>query len=208
MLSKNELIAILATSLILGFAISLVRSLKIFFITFLIVAIIILINLTAKKITGLYFETEVETKIWEIERYGYKKHNYFKKPIPAGIIFPLVTTAVSLGYISWMAPLTFDVKTRVHRSAKRHGLYNFTAMTEYHLALIAAAGIFANLFFGVIGYLIGFSDFAKLNMYYALFNAIPLSDLDGNKIFFGSLALWSFIAGIALVGLIFAVFII
>ncbi|MBL7059296.1 hypothetical protein ISS08_02490, partial [Candidatus Pacearchaeota archaeon] len=101
-----------------------------------------------------------------------------------------------------------DVKAKVYRAAKRHGLYSFSEMTEYHLGLIAASGIFINLILAIIGYVIGFPLFAKLNIYYALFNMIPISDLDGNKIFFGSLVLWSFLAALTLIGLGYALFLI
>ena len=39
------------------------------------------------------------------------------------------------------------------------------------------------LIFGVVGYFLGFQEFAKLSLGFAFFNMIPLSNLDGNKIF-------------------------
>jgi hypothetical protein len=208
MLTKKEIITIITVSIVLGFAISLLESLQIFFYTILLILIIILINLTAKKIISFYYDLEMETKLWEMKRYGYTAGSYFKNPIPAGLIFPLITTAFSFGYITWLAALTFDIKTKIYKSAKRHGLYKFTEITEFHLALIATAGIVANLFMGLIGYLINQPEFARLNLYYAFFNIIPLSNLDGNKIFFGNLILWSFLTTIILIGLLFAIFVI
>ena len=61
--------------------------------------------------------------------------------------------------------------------------------------------------FAVIGYLVGFSDFAKISLYYAFFNMLPLSDLDGNKLFFGSLVTWVFLAALVLIGLAGAILI-
>ncbi|MBU2104187.1 MAG: hypothetical protein KKF67_00210 [Nanoarchaeota archaeon] len=208
MLNKNEITAIIASTIILGFVISLMKSLNAFLYTSLSILIIILINIAAKKIASFNLDSEIETKIWELKRYGYHTHNYFKKSLPIGLILPFLTAVLSFGYINWMASLVFDVKPKIYRAAKRHGLYKFTEMTEYHIGLIAAAGISANILFAVIGYLIGFSDFARLNIYYALFNMIPFSDLDGDKIFFGSLVLWSFLAAIVLIGLLFTIFII
>ena len=60
----------------------------------------------------------------------------------------------------------------------------------------------------IISYLLGYPDFARLNLYLAFFNMIPISDLDGNKIFFGSIVLWSFLATIVLIGLGLAFFLI
>ena len=74
-------------------------------------------------------------------------------------------------------------------------------MTELHEGIIAIAGIVANLFFALVGYLVGFDEFARINLYYAFFNMIPVSNLDGNKIFFGSLLGWAVLATIILIAL-------
>ena len=68
--------------------------------------------------------------MWEIERYGFKPDRHFKKPIPAGALFPLILGGLSLGYFKWLASLVFDVKAKTYRAAKRHGLYAFSEMTE------------------------------------------------------------------------------
>ncbi len=178
--------------------------------TLLAVFGIIIINVLAKKIAGFYLETKTEIKIWEIEGIGIKKRRNFKKPFPIGAIFPLFAKIILLPVqgLTWMASLVFDVKPYPHRAARRHGLYTFSEITEEHMAYIAAAGIFANLVFSIIGYLVGFTEFAKLNILYAFFNMIPISHLDGNKIFFGKIALWSVLASLVAVGLFFMIFII
>lgn len=211
MLNKKEIIAIAIITLILGFTISLIKSLEVFLYTLLAVFLVIIINISAKKIASFYLDSEIEIKLWEIKRYGFKAHRYFKKPFPAGAFFPIIFTAFSFGYLNWMASLVFDVKPKIYRAAKRHGLYTFSEMTEYHLGLIASAGILANLGFAVIGYFIGLPElmnFVKLNILFAFFNMLPLSNLDGNKIFFGSLVLWSFLASIVLIGLFCIIFVI
>lgn len=204
MLNKKEITSILIIALILGFTISLIRSMEIFLHALLTVFLVIMINIFAKKITAYYLDSEIETKIWEIKRYGTKPHRAFKKPFPAGAFFPIIITGLSAGYLTWMASLVFDVKPKTYRAAKRHGIYKFSEMTEFHIGLIAAAGIFLNLLFAIIGYLIGYPLFARLNIYYAAFNIVPISDLDGCKIFFGNLTLWSFLAAITLVALGYA----
>ncbi len=208
MLTGKELISILIATVILGFTASLMQSFELFLYACLIMFVIIFANIFAKKIIGLYLDSEVETKLWEIERWGFQPHRKFNKPLPAGAFFPIITTALSFGYARWMATLVFDVKTKTHRAAKRHGLYKFSEMTEFHIGLIAASGILINLILAVVGYLLNFPLFAKLNFYYAFYNMFPISDLDGNKIFFGSLTLWSFLASLTLIGLLFAILII
>ena len=81
-------------------------------------------------------------------------------------------------------------------------------MTERHIGLIAAAGIAMNLIAAIIGYIINQPEFAKLNIYFAFFNMLPLSDLDGNKILFGNKVLWSFLAIITIIGMFYALFLI
>jgi len=207
MFTRKEIVYILVTTIILGFAFEVQEfSLKSFFYISLLILIIIALNLFAKKIAGFYLDAEIEAKPWEVKRYWWTAGAHFKKPFPAGIVMPLITTAITFGYIPWMASLVFDIKPKIYRAAKRHGLYKFTEMTEYHLGLIAASGISVNILLSVLGYFLGYSDFARLNLYYALFNILPISELDGNKIFFGNLVLWSFITAIILIGIFFSLF--
>ena len=201
MFNKREVVIIGIISIILAFIFSFAKEISTFFYFFVAIFFLIFINSIAKKISSYYLDSEIEIRLWEVKRYGFKPHKHFKRSFPSGIFFPLITAVASLGYFVWMASLIFEVKPKIYRAAKRFGLYSFSEMTEYHIGLIAASGVLINLFFAVIGYLTGFSDFAKLNIYYAFFNIIPFSDLDGNKIFFGSVVLWSFLAALILIGL-------
>ena len=211
MLNKNEIILIIVMTIILAFAFNIRNfSAKILPITAFAILLMFLINISAKKIASYYLEAEIEIKPWMIQRYGFlgvysagffHPSKKFKHPFPAGILIPIITAAFSLGYFIWMACFNFDVKAKTYRAAKRHGFYSFSEMTESHIGLIAAAGIVANLIFSAIGYFAGWELFTKLNIYYAFFNMIPLSDLDGNKIYFGEIILWSFLAIITLIGL-------
>jgi len=211
MLNKNEIISIIVMTLILAFAFSIKNfSLKSLSITGLAILLIFSINIFAKKIAAYYFESEIEMKIWSIKRYGlfgahskgfFHPNREFKHPLMTGAFLPIITAAFSWGYVVWMACFNFDVKAKTYRTAKRHGFYSFSEMTESHIGFIAAAGILANLVFSIIGYFAGWELFSKLNIYYAFFNMIPLSDLDGNKIYFGEIILWSFLAVITLLGL-------
>jgi len=210
MLNKQEITPIILITIIIAFAINLVETVQSFLYVLLFVFLVIILNILAKKVTSYYLDSEIEVKLWEINRYGFKTHKHFKKSFPAGAFFPIVSKVFLFPFNSfvWMASLVFDVKAKTYRAARRHGLYKFTEMTEYHIAHIAAAGIVANLLFGILGYLMNYPEFARLNLYYAFFNMLPFSNLDGNKIFFGSLVLWSFLATIVLIGLVFAIFVI
>jgi Zn-dependent protease len=208
MFRKKEIAHILVIVIVIAFALTALKSLERFPYVLLSVFLVVMINIFAKKISSYYLDSEIETKIWEVQRFGFRPRNYSRKPVPMGAILPLVFMGLTYGYFIWMASLVFEVKAKVYRAAKRYGLYTFSEMTEYHIGLIAASGIIANLFFSIIGYFTGFTEFAEINIYYALFNMIPLSDLDGNKIFFGSIILWSFLASLVLVGLGYVFFVV
>jgi len=211
MLDKKEVAIIVASSIVLGFIVSGFQTSKVLWYSALSIFSIVLINTLFKKIAGYYFESDVKVNLWEIKRYGWRSENVFKRAMPAGIFLPIIFKILTLGRMNWLAFLTFDVEAKVSRAARRHDIYTFSELSEYHLGVIAAWGIFANLLFALIAYLIGFPqemNFVKLSIYYTLFNMIPFSDLDGNKIFFGSMILWSFLAAIVLLGVFFSFLII
>ncbi len=204
MMNVKEISFMVLASVVLAFVITLFTSLKSFFTFLLIVFVIILINVLVKKITAFILDSRIDIKLWEISRYGFKPSQMFRKPIPAGIIFPLFIVLITVGKVYWLASLVFEVKANVSRTAKRWGTYAFSEMTESHIGIIAGAGILATLFFALIGYLLGFESFARISIFYAFFNMLPISELDGNKIFFGSIVFWSFLAILTLIGLGYA----
>ncbi|HUW44100.1 MAG TPA: hypothetical protein VMV95_04030 [Bacillota bacterium] len=208
MLNLKEISPILVVVLVITLLLGLFNNFKGFLYTLLAVFIVFMINILAKKVMSTYLDSEIEVKFWEIKRYGFKPPSSFKKPFPAGIFFPIIFTLITLGNFIWMASLIFDVKPKISRSAKRHGLYSYSEMTEGHIGFIAAAGVIANLIFAVVGYIAGFPEFSRLSIFLAFFSMIPISDLDGNKIFFGNLVLWSFLAAIVLIGLGYVFFLV
>ena len=208
MLNLKEISSILIAILVISLVLAIFKSFNIFFYIFLAVFFVFVINILAKKVASFYLDSEIEIKLWEIKKYGFKPSSFFKKPFPAGILFPIIFAAVTLGNFVWMASLAFDVKPKISRATKRHGLYSYSEMTESHIGFIAGAGVIANLIFAILGYLLGFPEFSKLNIFFAFFNMIPLSKLDGNKIFFGSLILWSLLAAIVLIGLGYVFFLV
>lgn len=208
MLNIKETSSIIIIVLIITLSLGLFNNFSGFLYTLLAVFFVFLINILAKKIASFYLDSEIEMKMWEIKRYGFKPSRFFKRPFPSGILFPVIFAAITLGNFIWMASLVFDVKPKISRAAKRHGLYSYSEMAENHIGIIAAVGVIANLVFAIIGYLTGFPEFSKLGIFLAFFNMIPLSDLDGNKIFFGSLILWSFLAALVLIGLGYVFFLV
>jgi len=208
MFNKKELGFIGIILIVLVISIGDITTSKTLLYSLLTIFLVIAINLISKKITSFYYDSEIEIKLWTIKRFGFRAHHHLKHGFPSGILFPIIFSGISFGAIQWLACLVFDVKAKTSRAAKRHGLYSFSEMTEYHIALIAASGIFLNLIFAVIGYLFNYPLFSALNIYYAFFNMLPISDLDGNKIFPGSIILWSFLAALTLVAIGYALFLV
>ncbi len=209
MLNKKEIISIVIASIIIAFSITLVETIEGFFRILVGVLGLILINVFVKKMVAYHFESEINVKLWEFKRWGYKPKQYFKKAFPAGAFFPIISRIIffPLNGFVWMASLTFDINSTAYKSAKRHGIYSFSKISDLELAVITGAGIFANILIAILAYLINFPEFAKLNIWFAFFNILPLSNLDGNKLFFGSKVIWTFLATITLIGLALTIFI-
>jgi Zn-dependent protease len=217
MINPKEFAFLVLVTIITAFAVALTKTLTLnltlFLYALLGIFILLLLNILMKKITAYFLESEIEIKLWEIKRFGFKTGDYFKKAFPLGIFIPLISKIFffSLNGFVWMASLVFDVKAKAYHAAKRHGMYSFSEMTEEHIGRIAAVGIITNLILAFLFYFIG-GDFglifAKLNIWFAFFNMIPISDLDGNKIFFGNLVLWSFLAVVTLIGLGYTFFLV
>ncbi len=213
MINKKEIFPIILIIVIITLSITLslriTESWKEILWVFISVSLIILLNIFTKKIVAYNLDSEIEMKIWEVGGYSSAGKKQ-KRPFPIGAFLPLLSKIILFPFKSfvWMASLAFEVKPKIYRGAKRHGLYTFSEITEDHIALIAASGIVINLIVAVISYFLGFPLFSRLNIYYAFFNMLPLSELDGNKIFFGNLVLWSFLGALVLIGMLFAIFII
>lgn len=187
----NVLIAILVLSLVLGFTEILRSDINAFGMAVIFAAAIILVHVFAKKLMAYKLDAGVEHKLWGIYQYGWKPANHFKKEVPLGAIVPLALTALSLGTLKIMTILTFEATALRRRAAKRFGHYSFTEMTEWHNGLIGAAGIVAILLLSFIAYWVpGLEALSRFAAFYAFFNMIPLSRLDGAQIFFGSKVLW------------------
>jgi Zn-dependent protease len=221
--NKKEIALIGLVILIISFSISInfnfSEDWKNFGLVILIVSTVISLNILAKEMMAYILDAKVEHKLWEIKTPDILERLELRRidksigkssKLSLGIILPIISKIILFPFNSfvWMSSLIFDVTPRAYRGAKRYGLYTFSNMTEAHIGYIAAAGVFANLALSVISYLIGAPYLARISLYFAFFNILPISELDGNKIFFGNKLLWSFLTSLVLIGLFFSVFII
>jgi hypothetical protein len=195
-LKESIIILIVCLILAISFIYPEINLLNKFSIAFLGFIIAIGTNILIKKIIAYNLEANIHTKIWEIYYFGFQERSHFKKPVPMVWLTPLLSI-LTRGALIWMPLLEFEISPRVERIAKRHGLYRFANITEWHLALIVFGGIVGN----IIGYIFlnlgGLNELAIISLYYGMWSIIPLSGLDGSKLLFGSRKLWV-IAGILL----------
>lgn len=186
-------------------------------ITILIFTIIIFTGITVKKLIAPYYAIKIEHRVWELQRVGYSKISYFKKPLPFGLILPFFLSILSLGYIKPFTFFRFDaenipekrlLKARGERKPQRKETIN-----EEDLAYTSAAGFYALILLALIGLFIKSflnfnfgTDLAKYSIYYSIWNMIPFSQLDGTKLFFGSIITWIFILMIQVILLLIIIF--
>lgn len=171
---------------------------------FLFAAIIILVNVFAKKLMAFALDSDVEHETWKFSRYGIRPHQKFQEEFPLGIILSVFLSLFSLGAIKFMSLLTYETRALKHRAAKRFGFYSFTEMTDWHNGIIGATGIVALLILSLISYFAFQSDILwRFAAYYAFWNMLPISKLDGTQIFFGSRILYS---ALSIITFIFAAY--
>lgn len=177
---------------------------------FLFAALIIIVSVLFKKTMAYFLETDVEHRIWSWSRWGLHKQDRLSTEVPVGIILPLFASLLSLGTLKLAAFLTYETtikKTYPSRSFGRDATYHYLSLTDWHNALIGGAGIIGVLLLSLISYFLPFDNIetlARLAAFYAFWNLLPLSTLDGSHILFGSRILWSTLALLTLIFTVYA----
>lgn len=169
--------------------------------------VILAVSIAAKKFFASLLESDVEHRLWSLERWGLHKQDRFKKPLPIGIILPVIVSLFSFGAAKLMSLLVYETtprKTRSVRGFGHTGIYTYASMTDWHNALIGTAGIVSVLLLAFIAYFLplkmySLEPFARLATFYAFSNMLPLGKLDGTQIFFGSRVLYATLALITLI---------
>lgn len=202
----NILAAILLLFVVVSVSVILQGKITLLPMLFLFSIIIIFVHVFSKKLVAYSLDASVSHKIWHFQRFGLKPGHKFNKPIPFGLIVPLFFSVFSIGFFKLMTFLTYETSALKHRAAKRFGFYSYTEMTDFHNSLIGGAGIVALLLLSLIAYLPGWETLSKLAAYYAFWNMIPFSDLDGTQIFFGNRILWAVLAVITLIFTLYGLF--
>lgn len=171
---------------------------------FIFALIILTISVAAKKFFASLLESDVEHRLWTLERWGLHKQDRFKKPLPIGLVLPIIISLFSFGTAKLMSLLVYETtpkKTRAVRGFGHTSVYTYTSMTDWHNALIGSAGIVSVLLLALIAYFVPWNiePLARLATFYAFSNLLPLGKLDGTQIFFGSRVLYATLAIITLI---------
>ena len=213
MINEKELLHILLATITLVFVVSFKDILAsganytTLGILSIFIALIILTNVLAKKATAHYHAATLEIKTWNWQRFGFARQRKFKKPLPMGIIAPIITTLITQGNFFLFTTLESKIEGTSARGAKAHGRFRFTEMTDTNQSIIIASGVVGSLALAVLAYLIDLGQLATLSIYYATFSMIPFGSLDGTKIFFGERNLWFALAIVTAIFLSFALLI-
>ncbi|MBR9704354.1 hypothetical protein GOV12_03005 [Candidatus Pacearchaeota archaeon] len=161
---------------------------------FLVPILIILTNVIAKKIASWHYSIRIEFEVLKFYRWSYYTRSHLKKPFPIGLVFPFFIAFFTLGIIKPLTFLQFNYKNnKKTRLLKKQGRERRTEINEGDPAYVAAWGVFSLLVLSIIGMIIGFKELAMYPIYYVLWNIIPVSGLDGLKMFFGSILTWAIV---------------
>tara|TARA_Y100000310_G_scaffold138173_1_gene137080 strand:+ start:13887 stop:14522 length:636 start_codon:yes stop_codon:yes gene_type:complete len=197
------IIAILVMGFIISFSLTPTYSPKILLIS----AIIILTSVITKKIAGNHLAITVEHTILEFKQFWVTKRSHFKNPIPIGLIFPFFISIISLGMIKPFTLLQYNaenIKKKRIKRARGEGPYRREEINESDLGFTVAWSLWALILLTIIGLYLKQPELAKYSVYYALWNLIPAGQLDGMKLFMGSMFHWALLV---LVNIIFLIII-
>lgn len=191
---KNEIWVLIISVLIMTFVIGFREFTITSFISgFLMAAILIAIFVLIQKLAAYFLDCGIIFKLWTFRRYWFKWEDKLDWDFPIFVVFPLLFSVLSNGVLKWTALMGFDMKTTGKRIAHR-----FYELKEFDLALVGSSGILAVLVFALFLKIFAFNEFASIASWFALLNLVPLGNLNGTKIFFGSKGLWVFLAVFAI----------
>ncbi len=120
------------------------------------------------------------------ENLMFPRNGKFPKPVPIGLILPLILAFLSTGSIKMFTFLQFESTPLVEKAIKKRGKKTWKEIMEWDLGLIAFYGIISLLALALLANSLGAISLAKYTIFFAIWNIVPFGQLDGTKIFFGS----------------------
>jgi hypothetical protein len=201
-MNKEEIVHVLAAIVIFTIVLAFGKVISGNFLylgtAFVSAAVVIASSVVGKKLMANMLDSDVSHRIWFSNYFG---ANQLAKPFPTGVVLPLLATLLTSGALKIASILEYETSAKKIRAAKRFGYYSYAEMTDWHNALIGAAGIVMTL----IIYVANFEPIAKAAAFYMFWNMLPVSNSDGTQIFFGSKILWTILAILSLLSALYAV---
>ena len=170
-------------------------------------ALILLVYELCHKMAAKRYGAETSYEIWQIKRYGFFRTSKFPKKIlgitipsfPLGLILSVIATVISNGlfYIALIPSFSIIERPYLRLSAK------FKHISNFEEAKIASFSIIALLLLALIlnatSQNMLFNQLTLMIFVFIGYSLLPISTLDGSKIFFGSIPLYIGIVIFALV---------
>jgi len=195
MMNKEALIYGTIAALLMGYVFSLEKiTFSYFLLASLMAAVILAVNIGAKKLSSSLFDCNISLNLWTVKQFGFARSRHLRKPFPMWIVLPLVLAWASVGALKWVAVTIFEASPS-HVALRRR----YSEISEWELALIAVSGSFANIVLALILQAFALHEFAMFSALFAVLSLVPLGQLDGTKVLFGSRMLWIFSILLALI---------
>lgn len=206
---KKEIRSILTASLILGFVFSFTKwgygktfssniGIYNWLHYFIASAIVLLIYQGAHKLTANSYGCKSNFHIWGIKRFWFYTRSKISnlrifgrkyKSLKIGVILPLLFAFLSNGIFKFCAIGSSEIS---EISLKKVGK-KFKHITDFEIAIIHLMGPLTILILALLlNNVSSFSKIAEISYLLAIYSMLPLSELDGAKVFFGSPLLYIF----------------
>ncbi|MEM4244740.1 MAG: hypothetical protein QXR60_00855 [Candidatus Nanoarchaeia archaeon] len=149
----------------------------------------------AQKLVANHYGCSAEFSLWTVQRYGFRPYAKFKRPFPIGVLIGFIVAVLSQGkfFFADMASVNF-MEQRQRRIGRK-----YLNVTASEIAKIALAGVFAALLIALLASILNLGkELVLVASLFAVYQMLPLPNLDGIKIFFGSLPMFAFSAAFVL----------
>ena len=201
--TKKECVWVIISILIMAFIIGFSEKPNLSPILLLFASIIILTNILAKKLFAPRYNITIEHSVWSFKQFWFTKRAHLNKAFPIGLILPFFFSIMSLGLIKPFTLLQFDAKNNIKtRVLRKRGEDRRYEINETDLAYTSAWGLWALIALAIIASFLKQPEITKYAVYYGIWNLIPISQLDGSKIFFGSFFNWLILAVAYIIALV------
>jgi hypothetical protein len=194
-MQESEFWSIIAVLFVMTFVLGFGEFTLLAFLYAFIISLLLILSFTiTQKIVANQLGLDIKFKLWTFRRYWIRWQDQFSWDFPIWFVLPLLLMVLSDGFLRWTALLTFVTRTTAKKAVQK-----FSEIKEFDLALVASSGVFAVLVLALILKLFGLNDFASIASWFALLNMLPLGNLGGTKILFGSKLLWVFLLVLSII---------